>query len=103
MSIVKPATINDVAALAGVSAGTVSNVLNRPSYVSESVRERVRTAMAKLDYKPRESARQFRPGRTKNVGLVLADMANPFFMGIALGAESVARESDVGIVICHSA
>lgn len=96
-------TIHDVAELAKVSAGTVSNVLNRPSYVSSELRDRVRVAMSKLNYEPRESARQFRPGRVRNLGLVLADMGNPFFVGIALGAQEVAREEGVGLVICHSA
>lgn len=96
-------TIHDVAELAKVSAGTVSNVLNRPSYVSTELRDRVRAAMSQLNYEPRESARQFRPGRVRNLGLVLADMGNPFFIGIALGAQEVAREAGVGLVICHSA
>lgn len=98
----RKATIHDVAELAQVSAGTVSNVLNRPSYVSPDLRDRVRAAMAQLNYEPRESSRQFRPGRVKNIGLVLADMSNPFFVGIALGAQEVAREVGVGIVICNS-
>lgn len=98
----RKATIHDVAELAQVSAGTVSNFLNRPSYVSPDLRDRIRTAISKLDYEPRQSARQFRPGRVKNIGLILADMANPFFVGIALGAQEIAREAGVGLVICNS-
>lgn len=98
----KKPNIRDVAEKAQVSEGTVSNVLNRPSYVSEELRERVRKAMEDLNYAPRESARQFRSGRVRNIGLVLADMSNPFFIGIALGALEVARKAGVGLVVCHS-
>lgn len=102
MTRVKQSTIKDVATRAGVSAGTVSNVLNRPSYVSEEIRLRVRDAIAELGYSPRDSARQFRTGRISNIGLVLADMGNPFFMELALGAEVEAKEAGAGLVICHS-
>jgi LacI family transcriptional regulator len=98
----KRATLSDVAAQAGVSAGTVSNVLNRPSYVSDAVRQRVQDAIAALDYVPRDSARQFRSGRSRNLGLVLADMGNPFFVDLALGAEEAAKGAGVGLVVCNS-
>ena len=56
------ATIHDVAQRAGVSAGTVSNVLNRPSYVSADTRQRVLDAIDELGFVPNESSRQFRAG-----------------------------------------
>lgn len=99
----KKPTIYDVARLADVSEGTVSNVLNRPSYVSAELQQRVKQAMLDLDYKPRGSARQFRNGRSRNFGLVLADMANPFFTRIAFGAQEAARDLGVGLVLCNSA
>lgn len=95
-------TIKDVAALAGVSAGTVSNVLNRPSYVNADTRQLVLQAMDALGYTPRASARQFRPGRARNVGIAVANLDNPFFVDVALGAEEAARELDSGVVICNS-
>ena len=96
-------TIRDVAELAGVSAGTVSNVLNRPSYVNLDTRERVRLAIDSLGFIPRQRSRQFRPGRVRNLGIAIANLDNPFFVDVALGAESLARELDVGIVISNSA
>ncbi|MBU1588525.1 MAG: LacI family transcriptional regulator [Actinobacteria bacterium] len=96
------ATIRDVARSAGVSAGTVSNVLNRPSYVSAGVRERVLAAIAELDFTPSTSARKFRPGRERTLGLGVADLGNPFFVDVTLGAEAEAKRLGVGVVIVHN-
>lgn len=97
------ATIRDVAERAGVSAGTVSNVLNRPSYVRAETRERVFAAIRELDFVPDKSARQFRPGRTRTVGVLVANLDNPFFVDVALGAEQRSRELELGVVVCNSA
>ncbi|MFB2585794.1 LacI family DNA-binding transcriptional regulator [Herbiconiux liukaitaii] len=96
------ATIKDVARHAGVSAGTVSNVLNRPGYVASETRERVRTAIADLGFTPTEQARRFRSGRGRTLGLALADLGNPFFVDVALGAEAEANALGVGVVIIHN-
>ncbi|WP_194904319.1 LacI family DNA-binding transcriptional regulator [Catenulispora rubra] len=96
------ATIHDVARRAGVSAGTVSNVLNRPSYVGAQTRERVLAAMAELDFVPTKTRRQFRAGRERTLGLAIADLGNPFFADIALGAEAAAKELGVGVLIVHN-
>ncbi|TDP93387.1 LacI family transcriptional regulator [Leucobacter luti] len=96
------ATIRDVATLAGVSAGTVSNVLNRPSYVRAETRERVMQAIAELEFIPDQRSRQFRPGRTHTIGISVAELGNPFFVDVALGAEEVCRENDLGVVLCNS-
>lgn len=95
-------TIRDVAKRAGVSAGTVSNVLNRPSYVNAEKRKRVLDAIRELGYVPDESSRQFRPGRGRTLGMVVVDLGNPFFVDVALGAEAKARESGAALVVCHS-
>lgn len=92
-------TIRDVATMAGVSAGTVSNVLNRPSYVNAETRQRVREAMLQLNFHPTRSARQFRPGRQRTLGLAVADMGNPFFVDLTLAVEAEARRWGVGVVI----
>lgn len=96
------ATIKDVARLAGVSAGTVSNVLNRPSYVNVDTRDRVLAAIRDLDFVPRQGARQFRPGRVRTLGLAVANLDNPFFVDVALGAEERCAELGVGVVITNS-
>ncbi|WP_150461590.1 LacI family DNA-binding transcriptional regulator [Nesterenkonia ebinurensis] len=95
-------TIREVAALAGVSAGTVSNVLNRPYYVKEATRERVLQTIEELDFQPTQKARQFRPGRERTLGIAVANLDNPFFVDVALGAEEVARQHDIGVVITNS-
>jgi LacI family transcriptional regulator len=97
------ATIRDVALRAGVSAGTVSNVLNRPSYVSAETRQRVLDAIDELGFVPNESSRQFRPGRVRTIGMVVVDLGNPFFVDVALGAEAMARESGAAFLVCNSA
>ncbi|MGO1266116.1 MAG: LacI family DNA-binding transcriptional regulator [Microbacterium gubbeenense] len=96
-------TIRDVAAHAGVSAGTVSNVLNRPFYVNADTRERVIDAIRELDFVPRQAARQFRPGRLRTIGMAAANLANPFFVDVVLGADTAAAELDLGMVVTNSA
>jgi LacI family transcriptional regulator len=96
------ATIRDVATLAKVSAGTVSNVLNRPSYVRGETRDRVLAAIDELDFVPNQGARQYRPGRVRTLGLAIANLDNPFFVDVALGAEERCKELGVGVVFCNS-
>jgi LacI family transcriptional regulator len=96
------ATIHDVARQAGVSAGTVSNVLNRPGYVAAPTRERVLAAIADLGFTPTSHARKFPAGRQRILGLALADLANPFFVDVALGAEAEAKTLGVGVVMIHN-
>jgi LacI family transcriptional regulator len=96
------ATIHDVARYAGVSAGTVSNVLNRPGYVAAPTRERVLAAIAQLGFSPVQHARKFPAGRQRTLGLALADLANPFFVDVALGAEAEAKSLGVGVVMIHN-
>ena len=94
--------IRDVARHAGVSAGTVSNVLNRPSYVKPETRERVESAIRELRFAPRSASRQFRPGRIRVLGMVVVDLGMQFFADVALGADAMSRELGVSMVICTS-
>jgi LacI family transcriptional regulator len=97
------AGIKDVARHAGVSVGTVSNVINRPDVVSAETRVRVRTAIDALGYVRSESARQLRAGHSRIVSLLVLDMGNPFFVDVATGAERVARRAGLRVMICNSA
>ncbi|MFT4233899.1 MAG: LacI family DNA-binding transcriptional regulator [Microbacterium sp.] len=90
-------SVREVAKEAGVSVGTVSNVLNRPERVSEKTVERVHAAVAKLGYVRNDAARQLRAGRSKSIGLVVLDVGNPFFTEVARGAED--RAADAGMVV----
>lgn len=94
--------IKDVARAAGVSVGTVSNVINRPDSVSETTRLRVQSAIDRLGYVRSESARQLRAGHSRILGLLVLDMANPFFVDIAKGAERAARRAGLGVMVCNS-
>lgn len=84
------ASIRDVAREAGVSVGTVSNVLNRPQVVSPGTVARVTAAIEKLDFVRNDVARQLRVGRSRSIGLVVLDMRNPFFTDLAFGAQQEA-------------
>jgi LacI family transcriptional regulator len=95
--------IKDVARAAGVSVGTVSNVINRPQAVSSDTRDRVRAAIRQLGYVRSESARQLRAGRSRIIALLVLDMANPFFVDVACGAERAARAAGLGVMLCNSA
>lgn len=92
-------TIRDVAKRAGVSAGTVSNVLNRPSYVGMDTRRRVLDVIAELEFEPSKSAQQFRPGRERTLGLSIAEMRSPFFVDVALAADAEAKRLGMGVVL----
>ena len=96
------ASIKDVAGLAGVSVGTVSNVLNRPDIVSPTARERVQAAIAELGFVRHESARHLRAGHSRTIGLLVLDIANPFFTDVARGVEEVANAAGLAVILCNS-
>ncbi len=97
-----PPGIKDVALRAGVSIGTVSNVLNRPDVVSERTRTRVLEAITELGFVRNESARQLRNGLSRTLAYVLLDPGNPFFTDVARGAEEAARTAGLALFLCNS-
>ncbi|MEU5217019.1 LacI family DNA-binding transcriptional regulator [Streptomyces sp. NPDC020807] len=94
--------IKDVAREAGVSVGTVSNVINQPDRVSPATLQHVREVITRLGYVRSESARQLRAGRSRIMALLVLDMGNPFFVDIARGAERTARAAGLGVMVCNS-
>ncbi|MFE0021340.1 LacI family DNA-binding transcriptional regulator [Amycolatopsis sp. NPDC059021] len=94
--------IKDVAKRAGVSIGTVSNVVNRPEVVSAATRNRVLSVIEELGYVRDESARQLRAGRSRIMALVVLDLGNPFFVDVARGAEEAAHAQGLNIITCNS-
>jgi LacI family transcriptional regulator len=100
--VVKTPSVKDVAAAAGVSLGTVSNVMNRPEVVSPATRERVERAMAELGFVRNESARQLRAGTSRTLAYVMLDGSNPFFHDVASGIELAAEDADLSLFICNS-
>jgi LacI family transcriptional regulator len=97
------ANIRDVAERAGVSVGTVSNVLNHREKVSPDAVRRVREAIEVLGYVRNDAARQLRVGRSSTVGLVVLDVRNPFFTDLARGAESEAARHGLSVILGNSA
>jgi LacI family transcriptional regulator len=95
-------SVKDVARSAGVSLGTVSNVMNRPEVVSPSTRERVERAMVELGFVRNESARQLRAGTSRTLAYVMLDGSNPFFHDVAQGIELAAEDADLSLFICNS-
>ncbi|MDR6969794.1 LacI family DNA-binding transcriptional regulator [Leifsonia shinshuensis] len=96
------ASVKDVAALAQVSVGTVSNVLNRPEIVAPETVERVMSAMQKLSYVRNEAARQLRLGHSQALGLITLSGGNPFFTDLATAAEDAAADAGYSVIVGNS-
>jgi LacI family transcriptional regulator len=95
-------SIRDVASLAGVSVGTVSNVLNNPDLVADTTQARVRRAIEDLGFVRNASARQLRAGRSRAVGAIVLDVANPFFTEVTRGIEDRLSEAGCVLMLCSS-
>jgi len=93
-----PVSIKDVADAAGVSVGTVSNVLNRPETVSAESAQRVQRAIDELGYVRNEAARKLRVGVSNTVGFVVLNGQNPFFNDVVRGAEDEASRHGIAIL-----
>lgn len=92
-------TLRQVASLSGVSIKTASRVLNDEQYVAEATARRVRSAAAQLGFRPNTLARDFRAGaRSTSVGLIIGDVANPFYARIARGAERRLRAAGMQLI-----
>ena len=100
--MVATASVRDVARVAGVSVGTVSNVMNHPEKVSVAVVERVQDAISELGFIRNDAARQLRAGHSKTIGLVVLDVRNPFFTDIARGAEDQAASAGLMVTLGNS-
>jgi len=95
-------TIVDVARRAGVSAITVSRVVNRSGPVSVQVRTRVEQAIADIGYVPNSVARSLRSKKTDTIALIVTDMTNPFFTTVARGVEDAASDAGLMLIICNT-
>jgi LacI family transcriptional regulator len=95
-------TIIDVARSAGVSKTTVARVLARAENVSEATREQVLQVVRRLDYEPNALAVGMRSGRTGMLGLVVPDIANPFWAEVTRGAQDLASAHDLSVLVFSS-
>lgn len=97
------ATIKDIARMANVSITTVSRVINKKTDgVSDETRERILKVMKDLNYQPNRIARGLVTKRTNTLGLILPDIANPFFPEIARGVEDTANIYGYNVILCNT-
>jgi LacI family transcriptional regulator len=95
-------TIREVAASAGVSAMTVSRVINESPRVSHETRRRVEAAIAELGYVPNRLASGLIRKKTGALGVIVPDVANPFFTLVVRGAEEVAWRAGYHVILCNT-
>ncbi|MDQ0169524.1 LacI family transcriptional regulator [Paenibacillus tundrae] len=95
-------TIKDVANLAGVSVATVSRVINDRGYVHADTRKKVEDAVKALNFSPNEVARSLYKRKSKLIGLLLPDIANPYFPQLARGVEDRMQEQDYRLIFGNS-
>jgi LacI family fructose operon transcriptional repressor len=96
------ARIREVAGRAGVSVASVSRVLSGHPGVGEDIRRRVLDAVKALDYRPDLAARRLRSRRTDTIGLVVADIRNPFFTEVSRAVEDVAYQRRMRLILCNT-
>lgn len=98
----KRATIKDVAALAGVSAATVSRALDDRPEISSETKERVRAACHRLGYVPNAAARGLTGRQTHIIGMVVPDVSNPYYSGMATAIEHRAAQAGYRVLLSNS-
>jgi LacI family transcriptional regulator len=90
----------DVAAAAGVSVATVSAAVNGTAPVSKELRERIENAIQAIGYKRNAVARSLKMGTTKTIGLVVADITNPFFTDVVAVIQDVLHRAGYAVMLC---
>lgn len=93
-------TIKDVARESGVSTASISRVLNESGYVSNETKARVLAAVKKLNYQPNAIARSLKQDKTNTIGVVVPDIANPYFMKIAKAIEDTVSNNGYNLIFC---
>lgn len=95
-------TIRDVAQHCGVSTATVSRALAGKEYIREELRQQIREAAAALGYRPNLVARNLRSSRSTTIGLVVADVQNPYFTRICRAVEDEALRRGYAVFLCNT-
>jgi LacI family transcriptional regulator len=95
-------TIKDIAKKAGVSIATVSHVINKTRYVSDELKRKVYHAMEESDYHPNVMAGSLRRRKTKTIGLIVPDNANPLYAELAKAIENILFSYDFSLMLCNS-
>lgn len=97
-----PVTMRDVAQKAGVSIKTVSRVINEQGEISEETRARILAVIQELGYRPNPVVRGSVTQPTKSIGIVIADITNPYFAMVVRGAQDMARYRDYHVLLCNT-
>ena len=100
--MVRRITIKDIARKAGVSPQTVSRAINDKGEIRPETRARILRIANQLGYRPNSVARSLATQRTRNVGLVIPDVSNPFFASIARGIQDAAHQSQYNVFLCNT-
>ena len=95
-------TIHEVAAACGVAASTVSRAFSSPNRVNAATRERILATAQRMGYRPNPAARALPSGRSHTLGLLVADITNPFFFDIIRGAEKAADAAGYTLVLADT-
>ena len=104
MGIARRATISDVAREAGTGKTSVSRYLNGETNVlSSDLRARIEAAIKRLDYRPNQMARGLKRGRNRLVGLLVADITNPYTVGVLRGVEAACHALGLMPLVCNAA
>jgi len=93
--------IKDVARAAGVSPATVSRVLGN-GVVSAELRALVEAAVRDTGYRPNLSARRLRSQHSQTIGLIVADISNPFFTAVSRAVEDAAYKAGLRVILCNT-
>ena len=96
------ATLKDVAAECGLTVTTVSRVLNNRGYISEETRQKVHSAMDKLNYQPNEVARSLSKKTSKTIGVIVPHIRHPYFSEMISNIENAANKHGYKIILCNS-
>jgi DNA-binding LacI/PurR family transcriptional regulator len=95
-------TVHDVAKKAEVSTATVSRVINNSDTVSNDLKIRVQAVINELGYRPNRAAYHLRSGKVKRVGVLFADIRNPFFTSVLAGIENYLHQADYALILGNS-
>lgn len=95
-------TVKDVAKAAGVSAATVSRVINNDPRISEETTKKVNICIQKLGYKINNVARSLKTNKTRTIGFIAPEISNDFFMNVAKGVEDELRKHGYSVIVCSS-
>jgi LacI family transcriptional regulator len=95
------ATLRDIAKELNLSASTISKVLNGKGTVAKETREKILSFSEQLNYRPNENARSLRTQQSRTIGLLVADVTNPFYALLVKIVEEVCRQKDYSVILCN--